>query len=277
MPATSATPVTKKLLWSEEFNGKAGATVNPKIWNFDIGDGTESGIPGWGNSEREYYIQSAIKQDGKGSAVITATKMKVDPSGQPTKSNPYLCYYGTNCEWTSAKVTTLGKVGFQYGRMEARIKMPKGIGMWPAFWMLGSDIKTNPWPACGEIDIIEAKGSNPKTAYGTAHGPGYSGGEGIGGLTAMKTFNYSGFNTYAIEWMPDQIKWLLNEKVYFTLNKKDVGTNDWVFNKEFYLILNVAVGGQFTGDIDPDLKSGSMAVDWVRYYSINGQGKVSKY
>lgn len=275
MPADSA--ITKKLLWSEEFNGKAGAALSTKNWNFDIGDGTESGIPGWGNREREYYIPSAIKQDGKGSAVIKATRMKVDPSGQTTKENPYACYYGTACEWTSAKITTLGKVGFQYGRIEASIKMPKGAGMWPAFWMLGSDIKAKPWPACGEIDIIEAKGVNPKIAYGTVHGPGYSGGDGIGGLTAMKTFNYSGFNRYAIEWLPDQIKWLLNDKVFFTLNKKDVGDKEWVFNKEFYLILNVAVGGQFTGDIDPDLKSGSLTVDWIRYYSLNGQGKVTRY
>ena len=275
MPADSAP--SKKLLWSEEFNGKAGAALNAKNWNYDIGDGTAAGIPGWGNSEREYYIPAAVKQDGKGSVVIKATRMKVDPSGQTTKANPYACYYGTACEWTSGKIHTLGKLGFQYGRMEARIKMPKGVGMWPAFWMLGSNIKTNPWPGCGEIDIIEAKGVNPKIAYGTAHGPGYSGGEGIGGLTAMKTFNYSGFNTYAVEWMPDQIKWLLNDKVFFTLNKKDVAEKEWVFNKEFYLILNLAVGGQFTGDIDPDLKSGSMTVDWIRYYSLNGQGKVTRY
>ena len=170
MPATSATPVTKKLLWSEEFNGKAGASVNTKIWNFDIGDGTESGIPGWGNSEREYYIQSAIKQDGKGSAVITATKMNVDPSGQPTKSNPYLCYYGTNCEWTSAKVTTLGKVGFQYGRMEARIKMPAGVGTWPAFWMLGADLENLGWPDAGELDIVEARGADPTDRRGASRG-----------------------------------------------------------------------------------------------------------
>ena len=276
MPETSA--ATKKtLLWSEEFNSKAGTAVSSKNWNYDIGDGTEAGIPGWGNSEREYYIPSAIKQDGKGSAVITAKRMVVPAGGQTSKANPYMCYYGTACEWTSAKVTTLGKVGFQYGRMEARIKNPKGVGMWPAFWMLGSDIQTNEWPACGEIDIMEAKGASPKTAFGTAHGPGYSGGDAIGGLTQMKTFNYTGFNTYAIEWKPDQIKWLLNDKVYFTLNKKDVGDNEWVFNKEFYLIMNVAVGGQFTGEVDPDLKSGAMTIDWVRYYSLDGVGKVTRY
>lgn len=275
MPATSAD--TKKLLWSQEFNSKAGTPVSQTFWNYDIGDGTESGIPGWGNGEREYYIPQALKQDGKGSLVVTATKMPVPANGQVSAKNPYLCYYGTACEWTSGKITTLGKVGFMYGRIEARIKMPKGVGMWPAFWMLGSDIKSNPWPASGEIDIIEAKGSAPKNAYGTVHGPGYSGGEGIGGLTTLKSFNYSTFNVYAIEWKPDQIRWLVNDKVYFTLNKSDVGANEWVFNKEFYLVLNVAVGGYFTGDIDPDLTKGVMYVDYIRAYSLNGVGKVNKY
>lgn len=277
MPDAEAATVTKKLLWSQEFNAKAGTSVSSTTWNYDIGDGTEAGIPGWGNGEREYYIPGAVKHDGKGALAITATRMPVDPSGQTTAKNPYACYYGTACEWTSGKITTYGKVGFQYGRMEARIKMPKGIGMWPAFWMLGSDIKTNNWPSSGEIDIMEAKGVSPKMAYGTVHGPGYSGGDGIGGHTAMKTYNYSGFNNYAIEWKPDQIKWLLNDKVFFTLNKADVKDKTWVFNKEFYLIVNLAVGGQFTGDVDPDLKKGALAVEWIRYYSIGGVGKVTKY
>jgi beta-glucanase (GH16 family) len=275
MPATSAD--TKKLLWSQEFNSKAGTAVSKTFWNYDIGDGTESGIPGWGNGEREYYIPEALKHDGKGSLVVTATKMPVPANGQVSAKNPYLCYYGTACEWTSGKITTLGKVGFMYGRIEARIKMPKGVGMWPAFWMLGTDIKSNPWPACGEIDIIEAKGAAPKNVYGTVHGPGYSGGEGIGGLTTLKSFNYSGFNVYAIEWKPDQIRWLVNDKVYFTLNKADVGAKEWVFNKEFYIVLNVAVGGYFTGDIDPDLTKGAMYIDYIRAYSLNGVGKVNKY
>lgn len=277
MPDAEAATVTKKLLWSQEFTAKAGTSVSSTTWNYDIGDGTEAGIPGWGNGEREYYIPGAVKHDGKGALAITATRMPVDPSGQTTAKNPYACYYGTACEWTSGKITTYGKVGFQYGRMEARIKMPKGIGMWPAFWMLGSDIKTNNWPSSGEIDIMEAKGVSPKMAYGTVHGPGYSGGDGIGGHTAMKTYNYSGFNNYAIEWKPDQIKWLLNDKVFFTLNKADVKDKTWVFNKEFYLIVNLAVGGQFTGDVDPDLKKGVLAVEWIRYYSIGGVGKVTKY
>lgn len=276
MPAANAATTVKKLLWSQEFSGKAGAPVSATYWTHDIGDGTESGIPGWGNSEREYYIPGAVKQDGKGALVITANRMPVDPSGKTTSKNPYACYYGTACEWTSGKITTYGKVTFQYGRMEARLKMPKGVGMWPAFWMLGYDIKSNPWPSSGEIDIIEAKGVSPKTAYGTAHGPGYSGGDGIGGLTPMKTFNYSGYNNYAIDWKPDQVKWLLNDKVYFTLNKADVGDKEWVFNKDFYLLLNLAVGGQFTGEVDPDLKKGTLSVEWIRYYSLDGIGKVTK-
>lgn len=275
MPASPAS--SKKLLWSQEFNSKVGTAVSKTFWNYDIGDGTEAGIPGWGNNEREYYIPSALKQDGKGSLVVTAQRMKVPANGALSKDNPYACYYGTACEWTSGKITTLGKVGFEYGRIEARIKMPKGVGMWPAFWMLGTDIRSNPWPACGEIDIVEAKGASPQLSFGTVHGPGYSGGDGIGGITPLKTFNYSTFNVYAIEWKPDQIKWLVNDKVFFTLNKADVGDKEWVFNKEYYLVLNLAVGGNFTGDIDPDLKKGTMSVDWIRAYSIDGIGKVNRY
>jgi beta-glucanase (GH16 family) len=275
VPASPAE--TKKLLWSQEFNSKSGTSVSQTFWNYDIGDGTEAGIPGWGNGEREYYIQDALKHDGKGSLVVTAKKMKVPAGGGVSKDNPYACYYGTACEWTSGKITTLGKVGFQYGRIEARIKMPKGVGMWPAFWMLGTDIKSNPWPACGEIDIVEAKGVSPRLSYGTVHGPGYSGGDGIGGLTTLKNLNHSTFHVYAIEWKPDQISWFVNDKRYFTLKKSDVGANEWVFNKEFYLVLNVAVGGLFTGEIDPDLTKGTMTVDYIRAYSLNGVGKVIKY
>jgi len=275
MPAAPAQ--TKKLLWSQEFNSKAGTPVSKTFWTHDIGDGTEAGIPGWGNGEREYYIQDAIKHDGKGALVVNAKKMSVPANGKTSSTNPYLCYYGTACEWTSGKIHTLDKVSFMYGRIEARIKMPKGVGMWPAFWMLGTDIKSNPWPACGEIDIVEAKGVSPKLSFGTVHGPGYSGGDGIGELTTLKSLNHSTYHVYAIEWKPDQIKWLVNDKVFFTLNKADVGAKEWVFNKEYYLVLNVAVGGIFTGEIDPDLKSGAMSVDYIRAYSLNGVGKVTKY
>ena len=277
MPSEAAPKVVKKLLWSQEFVAKAGTTVDPKFWNFDLGDGTNAGIPGWGNQEREYYIPGAVKHDGKSNLVITATRMPVSPNGQVSAANPYFCYYGTACEWTSGKIHTAGKLGFKYGRMEARIKMPSGIGTWPAFWMLGSDLGEVGWPHSGEIDIMEGKGSQPKLSYGTVHGPGYSGGEAISGLVKFGKTTSAAYNNYAIEWKPDQIKWLINDKVFFTVNKKDVGSNAWVFNHEFYLILNLAIGGQFTGEVDPDLKKATMTVDWIRYYSINGVGELTKY
>ena len=255
-----------KLLWSQEFDEAAGSSVDRAFWNFDIGDGSEVGIPGWGNQEREWYLPEQAATDGNGSLVITATKLPAD--------NSYMAYYGTPADWASAKLHTAGKVSVLHGRIEARVRVPKGAGTWPAFWMLGNDFPGNQWPNSGEIDIMEGKGANPWTVWGTVHGPGYFGGDGITNTWSLDKPLSSTYNVYAIEWFPNKINWYINNKLFHTVTPKSVGTNKWVFNKPFFMILNLAMGGRFTGDLDPDLTSAKMYVDYIRYYTINGQGKV---
>jgi beta-glucanase (GH16 family) len=260
----------KKLLWSEEFKGKAGASVDSKTWKFDLGDGSDNSIPGWGNSEREYYTTDAAKLDGSKAGGLTIT------AERPNPENPPICYYG-ECEWTSARINTIGKVLFKYGYIEARIKFPEGGGTWPAFWALGTNItKGTAWPECGEIDIAEAVGNNPLGVYGTLHGPGYSGGEGITRTTYLKKPVSSDYHLYAVNWTSAKIEFLVDGKVYHSVTKKEVSPNKWPFDQDFFLILNLAMGGNLGQDIDPELKKATMQVDYIKYYSVNGVGKVTK-
>ena len=264
----TTTPANSKLdlLWAEEFDQSAGTSVNPSYWSHDIGDGTAAGIPGWGNQEREYYLESSVAQDGNSNLVIRAKKMPSD--------NEYDCYYGTPAEWTSGKITTYKKVGFKYGRLEARLKMPKGVGTWPAFWMLGMNIAEETWPGCGEIDIFEGKGVDPRAVYGTLHGPGYFGEKPHGKIIQAEKDLCDDFNVFAIEWSENKISWFMNDDCFFSATAEDVAPNKWVYNQEFYLILNLAMGGQFTGAIDSELQDAELVIDWIRFYSINGVGQV---
>ena len=259
-----------ELLWSDEFDAAAGSSVNEDFWNFDIGDGTAAGIPGWGNQEHEWYRPEQAQHDGRGNLVITAEL--ADPATAP------LAYYGKPAEWYSSKLTTKGKVEVQYGLITARVKVPTGAGSWPAFWMLGAGLsKGEVWPDCGEIDIVEAKGSQPYTAFGTLHGPGYNGQAGTQRGSAFLSPGpalSNDYHVYAIDWKPNQIDFSVDGKVYFTHSAADVAPNKWVFNQEFFLILNLATGGNFEPEIDPMLQSASMSIDYIRYYSVNGQGKL---
>lgn len=264
-----AQAASKKLLWSEEFNAKKVSSVNTKIWQYDLGDGY-----GWGNSEQEYYTKNRenIRINGKGQLEITAKRIP------ETSTILDRCL---SCQFTSAKIKTAEKIGFKYGRLEARIKLPAGKGTWPAFWMLGASLtKGEVWPDCGEIDIMEAKGSQPYTAFGTLHGPGYNG---QAGTQRGSAFLSSGpalsndFHVYAIDWKPNQIDFSVDGKVYFTHSAADVAPNKWVFNNEFFLILNLATGGNFEPDIDPMLQTATMSIDYIRYYSVGGQGKLYKH
>ena len=263
-----ATPRPSKLalLWAEEFDHSVGASVNVNHWNHDIGDGTAAGIPGWGNQEREYYLESAVSQDGNSNLVIRAIKMPSD--------NEYDCYYGKPAEWTSGKITTYKKVGFKFGRLEARMKMPKGVGTWPAFWMLGMNIAEEKWPGCGEIDIFEGKGADARSVYGTLHGPGYFGENPHGKIIQAERDLCDDYNVFAIEWTENKVSWFMNGECFFSATADDVAPNKWVYNQEFYLILNLAMGGQFTGDIDPELQEAELVIDWIRFYSIDGIGEV---
>jgi beta-glucanase (GH16 family) len=251
-------------IWSEEFNGAAGAPANSAVWVAQNGDGVAFGNRGWGNNERQWYDEKISSTDGKGSFILNATK---------TGASANNCYYKAPCEWLSTKLVTKDKVGFKYGRIEARIKGPVGEGTWGAFWMLGSNIDDRGWPGCGEIDITELLGRLPNTNLGYTHGP-LSGGGGRGDKVEMTKSHSSEFHTYAVDWLPDQIRYYLDGVPFVTVDKTD---NDWVYDHEFYIIINLAMGGNLGGEIAGSLKQTSMAFDYIKVYSINGIGEVIKH
>ena len=251
-------------IWSEEFNGPNGSPADPSIWSPQNGDGVAFGNRGWGNNERQWYDDKISTTDGNGSYVIRATT---------TGASAVNCYYKAPCEWLSTKLVTKDKVGFKYGRIEARIKGPVGKGTWGAFWLLGADIDERGWPGCGEIDVTELLGRLPSTNLGYVHGP-LSGGGGRGDKVEMASPHASGYHTYAIDWLPDQIRYYLDGEQFYTANKVD---KDWVFDHEFYMIINLAMGGNLGGEIEGGLKNSSMSFDYIRVYSINGIGEVIKH
>ncbi|MER6078291.1 family 16 glycosylhydrolase [Streptomyces sp. NPDC001833] len=223
--------------FSDTFDGAAGSPVDSSKWTLETGDNVN-------NHEREYYTSGTHNAalDGQGHLVITARK-----------ENPanYQCWYGT-CQYTSARMNTSGKFSAQYGHVEARMKIPRGQGMWPAFWMLGTDIGSVGWPNSGEIDVMENVGYEPSTVHGTIHGPGYSGSNGIGAAYSLPNGQAfaDGFHTFAVDWAPNSVTWSVDGTVYETRTPADVGGNTWAFNKPFFLILNLAVGGYWPGDPD---------------------------
>jgi beta-glucanase (GH16 family) len=249
------------LTWSDEFNGAAGTAPDSTKWKHDIGGS------GWGNNELEYYTDSTrnAAMDGNGNLVITARK-----------ENPanYQCHYGT-CEYTSARLLTAGKFDQAYGRFEARIKIPRGQGLWPAFWMLGNDIGSVGWPNSGEIDIMENIGKEPSTVHGTIHGPGYSGAGGLGGAYTLPNGQAfaDGFHTFTVDWAPDSITWYVDGVQYVRKTPADLSGNKWVFDHPFFMLLNVAVGGYWPGNPDGStVFPQSMTIDYVRVYSYTTGG-----
>ncbi len=220
--------------FSDTFDGPAGSAVDSSKWQIETGDNVN-------NHERQYYTAGNRNAalDGQGHLVITARR-----------ENPanYQCWYGT-CQYTSARLNTAGKFTAQYGHVEARIKVPRGQGMWPAFWMLGTPVN---WPDSGEIDIMENVGFEPSMVHGTIHGPGYSGAGGIGAAYSLPNGQAfaDAFHTFAVDWAPDSITWSVDGNVYQRRTPADLGGRAWVFNKPFFLILNLAVGGYWPGDPD---------------------------
>ncbi|GAA2891120.1 lectin [Streptomyces mexicanus] len=232
--SASAAAVTT---FSDTFDGPAGAAVDSSKWQLETGDNVN-------NHERQYYTSGTKNAalDGQGHLVITARR-----------ENPanYQCWYGT-CQYTSARLNTSGKFAAQYGHVEARMKIPRGQGMWPAFWMLGTDLGQVGWPNSGEIDVMENVGFEPSTVHGTIHGPGYSGSAGIGAPYSLPNGQAfaDAFHTFAVDWAPDSISWSVDGTVYQRRTPADLGGKTWVFNKPFFLILNLAVGGYWPGDPD---------------------------
>ncbi|MFN6357885.1 MAG: family 16 glycosylhydrolase [Bacteroidota bacterium] len=235
-----------ELVWSDEFEGDSGSAPNSDKWTFDLGRGQN----GWGNNELQTYTNSSqnVALDGSGNLLITAIK-------------------GSAGSYTSARIKTQGLFEQQYGRIEARIKTPTGSGMWPAFWMLGSNIDSVSWPQCGEIDIMEQKGKFSNITYGSIHGPGYFGGQAITTPFALQNSRFDiAFNVYAIEWNADKIDFFVNDYLYRRITPAEVSGN-WVFDQPFFMILNVAVGGNFVGPPNENTPfPGTMSIDYVRVY-----------
>jgi beta-glucanase (GH16 family) len=240
------------LSWSDEFNGTNGSAPDPSHWAYDLGGS------GYGNGELETYTSRPqnVKVQG-GNLVITALK------------ETYTGTDGITRDYTSARLKTQGLFTQTGGRFEARIKIPVGQGLWPAFWMLGQDIGSNGWPTCGEIDIMENVGKQPATAFGTLHGPGYSGGNGLSASTSLASGKLGdGFHVYAVEWENTTIRFYLDDTLYSTRTLADLPAGTvWVFDHPFFILLNVAVGGNWPGA--PDASTAfpqQMLVDYVRVY-----------
>ncbi len=244
------------LVWSDEFNGADGSSPDASKWTFDTGG------KGWGNNELECYTNLTQNAQVKGGNLgITAMP-------QPA----YACSGGTTRDYTSARLKTQGLFSQAYGRFEARIKVPAGQGMWPAFWMLGNNITTVNWPACGEIDIMENIGKEAGTVHGSLHSSS----------TVAKTSDASApfslpagqnfaddFHLYAVEWEPGAVRFYVDSNLYgtFTQSQWPAG-GAWTFDHPFFIILNVAVGGSWPGSPDgTTMFPQQMLVDYVRVYT----------
>ena len=253
VPAATPPPAAGfTLAWSDEFEGPAGATVDATKWTFDVGGG------GWGNQELESYTDGPRNAHLTGDGSLAIDVLRESHTGPD----------GIAREFTSARLKTQGLFAQTYGRFEARLQVPFGQGIWPAFWMLGTDITTASWPACGEIDIMENIGREPFTVHGTIHGPGYSGGSGIGGSFLSAESFADGYHIFTVEWTSGELRWLVDDKEY-----RRAGTGSlpvgaaWVFDHPFFMLLNVAVGGAWPGDPDATtVLPQEMLVDYVRVY-----------
>ena len=234
---TVTVTVTLALIWSDEFD--TPGAPDPSKWGYDIGAG------GWGNNELQYYtnrLENAAVSNGTLKIVLKAES-----------------FSGSN--YTSARILTRGKFSFQYGKVEVRAKLPAGGGTWPAIWSLGNNFGTVGWPACGEIDIMEHVGNQLNKIFGTLHHPGHSGGNADGGFTVISNATTE-FHKYGMEWSPTSIKFSVDDVVYYTF----ANNSSLPFNQPFFLIMNIAMGGNFGGTVDPAFVSGTMEVDYIRVY-----------
>lgn len=224
-------------------------------WNYDLGNGADIGLPGWGNNELQYYTdrpENIVVEDGM--LKINALQEDFEGSG-----------------YTSARILTKGKFQQKYGRFEARIKLPWGQGLWPAFWMLGDDNDgAEIWPNIGEIDIMENRGQEPTLINGSVHGPGYSGAGAVTKAYELENDRFdTGFHVFGVEWDENYINYYVDDVLYNQIRKSDV-PGEWVFDDEFYIILNVAVGGNYVGSPNENtIFPQTMYVDYVRVFSAD--------
>jgi beta-glucanase (GH16 family) len=240
--------------WQDEFNQPVGSAPDPTKWVYDLGDN------GWGNKELQSYT------DTRENSFIVA-----DPEATDGRALVIKAIRSDTGAYTSARLKTHGKFATGPARIEARLKLPKGQGIWPAFWMLGNNIKEVPWPTCGEIDIMEMIGHQPGTLYGTLHGPGYSAAKGLTKSIELPdgaTFG-DAYHVFAVDWKPDRIDWLLDGKIFHTQTPETLpaGTK-WVFDEPpFFILLNLAVGGLWPGYPDATTQfPQEYRIDYVRVY-----------
>ncbi|MNS01031.1 Beta-glucanase precursor [compost metagenome] len=231
----------QKLVWEENFNKP---TLDETVWNFELGDGCPNSC-GWGNNERQIYTRENYEiKEGK--LIIHAKKEE--------------------SRYTSTKITTKDKKFFQYGRMEARAKLPIGHGIWPAFWMLGQNISQVGWPKCGEIDILEYVGREPHMVFTTLHTQDSHGNTINTKKTSFPNIE-EGFHVYAVDWTKDKMDFFVDDILVYTFQPEVKNENTWPFDKPFYFILNVAVGGNFGGpNVDDTIFPQDFIVDYIKVY-----------
>lgn len=235
-----------------EDNFDVDGAPDSTVWNYDLGtgNGTTAGA-GWGNNELQYYTDRPenIKVEN-GMLHITAHQESFEGAG-----------------YTSARINTKGLFSQEYGRFEARMQLPWGQGLWPAFWLLGDNIDVVSWPLCGEIDIMEYRGQEPTINNGTVHGPGYSAANSITKQFELQNDRFdTGFHIFGIEWGPNYINFYVDDVLYNQITPEDV-TGDWVFDHPFYIIINLAVGGNFVGSpTNQTVFPQTLLVDYVRVY-----------
>ncbi|HZY61647.1 MAG TPA: glycoside hydrolase family 16 protein [Edaphobacter sp.] len=249
----AATSSTWRLTWSDEFNEPNGSSPDPAKWSF------ETGGNGHGNNELESYTNRPANVEQRDGSLIIAAR-KEDFTGKD----------GIARQYTSGRIVTKGHFSQAYGRFEARIKLPLGKGIWPAFWLLGDNIDSAKWPGCGEIDIFENIGE-PRVIYSTLHGPGYSGAHGISAkfLLPQGEAVDTAFHVYAVEWAPNDIKFFFDNHLIAHRTPADLPVGaKWVYDHPFFILLNVAVGGNWPGNPDATtVFPQKMLVDYVRVYT----------
>ena len=231
----------RKLVWEENFNVNS---LDEKVWNYELGDGCPD-LCGWGNNERQIYTNQnhSIKD---GNLLIEAKK--------------------TADNYSSTRITTQGKKEFLYGRIEARAKLPVGKGIWPAFWMLGNNIKSIGWPKCGEIDILEYVGREPHFVYTSLHTESSFGNTINTKKTKIDTIE-EGFHIFAIDWTKEKIEFFVDNKSVYTYNPKLKNEATWPYNQPFYIVVNMAIGGNFGGhEVDDTIFPQQFLIDYIRVY-----------
>ena len=242
------------LAWSDEFDGAAGSPADGRTWRADTGG------HGWGNQELQYYTDDTGNAALDGASHLAIAAGRADPQADGHR-------YG-GCAYTSARLVSKDQVSFRYGLVQARIKIPRARGIWPAFWMLGQDFDGTGWPQCGEIDIMEHFGTGPAVVHGAVHGPGYSGSGGICGSRTLGSSLGNDFHVYSVSWEPGRIRWYVNDKLYHSVTPADLRGKRWVFDHDFFLLLNVAVGGTASQDPDRSVSFPQvMLIDYIRIYT----------